>query len=85
MLKALESLPWVRSATVDFKNKQATATVVAKRYDEKQLLAALKDAGFESSVAKAAKDGEKTAPATVEGAKVAFRVRGLKKTKSGAT
>lgn len=85
MLKALESLPWVRSATVDFKNKQATATVVAKGYDEKLLLAALKDAGFESSVAKAAKDSEKTASATVEGAKVAFRVSGLKKTKSGAT
>ncbi len=88
MRKALESLPWVRKATIDFANKQATATVVSKSYDEKMLLKALKDAGFggsvETSSEKTARDEEPVAK-TQEGARVAFRVSGMKKTKSGAT
>lgn len=84
MRKALESLPWVRKVTIDFANKQATATVVSKSYDEKVLLKALKDAGFGGSVAKASSEEKKSAKVP-DGAQVAYRVSGMKKTKSGAT
>ena len=46
MQQALESLPWVRKATVDFKKKQATLTVEEDRYNPKAVFAALKKAGF---------------------------------------
>jgi hypothetical protein len=87
--KALESLPCVRKATVDYVNKQATATVVSGSYDEKALLEALNEAGFGGSVTatdsntKAGEDEPAASPP--EGARVAFHVRGMKKTKSGAT
>lgn len=84
MRKALESLPCVRKATIDFANKQVTATVVSKSYDEKALLKALKDAGFGGSVAKASNEKKNSAKAP-DGAQVAYRVSGMKKTKSGAT
>lgn len=87
MLKALESLPWARSAVVDYSNKQATVTVVSKNYEEKALLTALKSAGFGGSVvAKAEKTGdEEPATKAPKGERVAFHVTGMMKTKSGAT
>jgi copper chaperone CopZ len=90
--RALESLPWVRKASVDFEHKQATATVVSEDYDEASLLKALKDAGYGGKVVKpvvkpAVKPAKKDKPMAKapKGELVAFRVSGMKKTKSGAT
>ena len=87
MRRALESLPWARKATVDYASKQATVTVESKSYDEKALLKALEDAGFGGSVASGGdkKGDEEPAAKPPEGARVAFHVTGMKKTKSGAT
>ncbi len=83
MRRALESLPWVRKAEVNFAKKQATITAVSSRYDEAALLKALKDAGFGGTVVKP-DDGEaKQKPVT--GTQIAFHVTGMRKTKSGAT
>ena len=38
MQKALESLPWVRNATVDFDPLTATVTVEKRSYDAKKLI-----------------------------------------------
>ena len=83
MRRALESLPWVRKATVDFQKKQASITAVSSRYDETALLKALKGAGFGGKVVKP-KDGEPEQKPT-SGTQVAFHVTGMMKTKSGAT
>ena len=88
MRKALESLPWASKATVDFARQQATVTVESKRYDEKALLKALKDAGFGGTVVPGdskQKEEEQPSAKPPEGARIAFRVTGMKKTKSGAT
>jgi len=81
--RALESLPWVRKAEVNFAQKQATVTVVSSQYDEAALLKTLKDAGFGGTVVKP-DDGEPKAK-PVTGARIAFHVTGMMKTKSGAT
>lgn len=83
MRRALESLPWVRKATIDYEQKQATITAVSKRYDEAALIKALKDAGFGGKVVKPKGGEPKQKPAT--GTQVAFHVTGMMKTKSGAT
>ena len=87
MRKALDSLPWAGKTTVDYPNKQATVTVASKSYDEKALLKALGDAGFGGSVAtgREKKSDEEPAVKPPDGARVAFQVSGMKKTKSGAT
>ena len=88
MRKALDSLPWAEKTTVDYPSKQATVTVESKSYDEKALLKALKDAGFGGTVVAADKEkkgDDEPAAKPVEGARVAFHVTGMKKTKSGAT
>ena len=83
MRRALESLPWVRKATVDFQKKQATITAVSSRYDEAALLKALKGAGFRGTVVKP--DGGEPELKPAVGTQVAFHVTGMQKTKSGAT
>ena len=80
MQKALETLPWVRKATVDFKKKQATLVVERGKYKAKEALVALKKAGF------GGKEVEKQPAADVAGfPSVSFRVGRMLKTKSGAT
>lgn len=72
----------MRKAEVDFASKQATVTADAEAYDEDALIAALEEAGFGGSVAAAqGQDGEETARLP----RVTFEVRGMKKTRSGAT
>ncbi len=83
MRRALESLPWVRKATVDYRKKQASITAVSSRYDEAALVKALKDAGFGGTVVKP-KDGQSKQKPTAD-TQIAFHVTGMKKTKSGAT
>lgn len=72
----------MRSAEVDFASKQATVTAVAEGYDESALIAALEEAGFGGTVAADSDDdGEETERLP----RVTFEVRGMKKTRSGAT
>jgi len=80
---ALESLPWVRKATVDFAKKQASVTVLSNGFDPLALEKVLTDAGFGGAVAKPNVEKKKTQPPA--GSRVAFHVTGMKKTKSGAT
>jgi len=82
---ALESLPWVRKAIVDYAKKQASVTVLSNGFDPLALEKVLTDAGFGGAVAKpnVEKKKKKTQPPT--GSRVAFHVTGMKKTKSGAT
>ncbi|MBL4770210.1 MAG: thioredoxin family protein [Planctomycetes bacterium] len=84
MRRALESLPWASKASVDFRKKRATVTVVSNSYDEKAMLSALKSAGFGGSVV-AKKTKPKPKVKTPPMARVAFHVTGLKKDKAGST
>lgn len=83
MRRALESLPWVRKATVNYEKKQASVTALADRIDEAALVKALRDAGFGGTVPKP--DEGKPKARQPEGSLVAVHVTGMKKTKSGAT
>jgi copper chaperone CopZ len=77
---ALQALPWVRKAEIDFDNKLARVTVVTKSYDADALVAALKAVGFGGKpTTKVENKADKTGPL------VTFHVKGMKKTKSGAT
>lgn len=79
MQKALEALPWVSKADVDFAKRQVTVTVESKRYEAEALTKALKDAGFGGELVKSDKKQAGQLPS------VTFRVIGMKKTQSGAT
>lgn len=83
MRRALESLPWVRKAIVNYDKRQATVTVLTDKYEEAALAKVLKDAGFGGTLVKSEDAKPKTKPAA--GPRVAFKVSGMKKTKSGAT
>ena len=61
MREALEALPWVRRAEVDYPRKQASVIVEKDRLDPPALEAALEKAGFGGSVM-----DEKEAPAKKE-------------------
>ncbi len=50
--EALTSLPWVRQVKVDFSRKEAVVTAVAKQFDEKAILKALKKEGYEGEMVK---------------------------------
>ena len=78
MEKALQSLPWVRKATVDFKKQQVTLVVEKGKYKEAEAFAALKNAGFDGKPSESPESAS-TFPQT------SFRVGGMKKTKSGVT
>lgn len=47
---ALESVPGVRKAEVDFAKKEASITVDKQSYDPAALIAALQKAGYDGSV-----------------------------------
>ena len=81
MQKALQALPCVRKAEVDFENKLARVTVDKKSYKPQALVDAVKGAGFGAKlIGKSDSDkAVKTDPL------VTFHVIGMKKTKSGAT
>ncbi len=83
MRRALESLPWVRKATVSYEKKQASITAAASRYDEAALVKALGDAGFGGTVAKSDEGEPQARPPA--GSQVAFHVTGMRKARSGAT
>ncbi len=80
MQKALESLPWVRKATVDYEKKQATLTVDMGRYQAEEAFAALKEAGFGGKALE-----KKPAADFAKFPSVSFHVGGMMKAKSGAT
>lgn len=77
---ALQALPWVRKAEIDYDKKLARVTVETKSYQPSALVAALKAAGFGGKPI--VKDKAK---AGLAGPRVTFHVKGMKKTKSGAT
>ena len=81
MQKALQALPWVRKAEVEFDNKLARVTVEKKSFKAQALIDAVKGAGFGAKLIE--KNGsDKAAKADPL---VTFHVIGMKKTKSGAT
>jgi copper chaperone CopZ len=49
--EALETLPWAKDVQVNFERKQATFTAETARFDEAAIRNALKQAGFEGTVA----------------------------------
>ena len=82
MREALETLPWVRKATVDYPKKQATLTVDIGRYNRKEAIGALKKAGFGGPALEATKANEAVGQSFPQ---VSFHLTGMKKAKSGAT
>jgi len=77
--RALETLPWVRKATVDFSKKQVTVIVESKSFDAAALVNALQKAEFGGEILGADKKPGPTLPS------VTLQVIGMKKTASGAT
>ena len=83
MRAALESLPWVRKASVNYEHRIASVTALSDAYVEKELTQVLEKAGFGGSVSKLATPKQESDKPI--GERVAFRVDGMQKTKSGAT
>ncbi len=81
MQKALQALPWVRKAEIDYDKKLARVTVEKKSFKPQALVDALTGAGFGGKLIEKS-DEDKTAKADPL---VTFHVIGMKKTKSGAT
>ena len=52
MRKALEALPWVRSAKVDFASRSVAVVVEKEKLKTDELIAALKGAGFGGALKK---------------------------------
>ncbi len=82
MREALEALPWVRKATVDYQKKQATLTVEKGRYNLQEAVDALKKAGFGGPARELTKANEAVGQSFPQ---VSFHLTGMKKAKSGAT
>jgi hypothetical protein len=78
--KALESLPWVRKATVDYDKKQATLIVENGKYNAEEAFATLKLADFGAEAPE-----RKQATDFAEFPSISFHVVGMMKAKSGAT
>ena len=80
MQKALQALPWVRKAEIDYDKKLARVTVERKSFKPQALIDALKGAGFGGKLIEVS-DQDKAAKTDPL---VTFHVIGMKKTKSGA-
>ena len=83
MRNALEALPWVRKAAVDYAAQSATVTVERKLYVPQELIESLQKAGFGGKIQEEKKQAKKKAVTAQP--RVTFHVIGMKKTKSGAT
>ncbi len=79
--QALQALPWVRKAEIDFDNKLARVTVEKKSFEPQALVDAVTGAGFGAKLIE--KNGSDKAVKVDP--LVTFHVIGMKKTKSGAT